>query len=132
MPALAKDPRFATNGDRVTNRAELRRILDARFREASSAVWLAALDAAEVPCGPINDIAAAFASPQAQARSMTVDLEHPVLGAVRQVGLPFQLGRTPASIRTAPPMLGEHTAEILAGLGYSATEIAALAAERVI
>ena len=91
LAALAKDPRFATNGERVVNRAELHRILAARFRERPTRDWLAALDAAEVPCGPINDVSAAFASPQAQARAMTVDVEHPVLGTVRQVGVPFQL-----------------------------------------
>ncbi len=128
LPALARDPRFATNGDRVVHRAELRRILDARFRERPTSEWLAALDAAEVPCGPINDVLAAFAAPQAEARGMTADVEHPRLGAVRQVGVPFQLSRTPATIRSAPPMLGEHSAEILAELGYDAAGIAELAA----
>ena len=89
--------------------------------------WLAALDAAEIPCGPINDIAAAFAPPQARARAMTVDVEHPVLGTVRQVGLPFRLSATPASIRTAPPLLGEHTDEILADLGYTPDDVASSA-----
>ena len=127
LHALTADRRFAKNGDRVDNRAELRPILAARFAQRPTADWLAALDASEIPCGPINDIAAAFASPQAQARQMTVDVEHPVLGAVRQVWLPFTLSATPASIRTAPPLLGEQTDEILAELGYDTVTIHALA-----
>jgi crotonobetainyl-CoA:carnitine CoA-transferase CaiB-like acyl-CoA transferase len=128
---LVMDERYATNGGRVDHRGTLRPILAARFARRSTGYWLAALDAAEIPCGPINDVATAFASTQAQARAMTVDVVHPLLGAVRQVGLPFTLSATPASIRTAPPLLGEHTSEILADLGYDAATIRALADGKV-
>ena len=132
LPALADDPRFATNGDRVENRVELIATLRERFAEQASAEWLAALELADVPAGPINDLPTAFASPQALARQMAVEVEHPVLGRTTQVGLPFELSATPASIRTAPPLLGEHSDEILAEAGYPAAEIAALRAGGVI
>jgi crotonobetainyl-CoA:carnitine CoA-transferase CaiB-like acyl-CoA transferase len=74
----------------------------------------------------------AFESDQAQARSMTVTVEHPVLGSIRQVGVPFKLGATPATIRSAPPLLGEHSAEILAELGYGPAAIDRLRADGVI
>jgi len=132
VAALAEDRRFATNGARVDHRGELRRLLAARFATRSSADWLTRLDAAEVPCGPINDVAAAFASPQAKARGMRVPLEHPRLGRVDQVGIPFTLSGTPASIRTPPPLLGEQADEILDELGYAPDEIERLRAAGVI
>jgi crotonobetainyl-CoA:carnitine CoA-transferase CaiB-like acyl-CoA transferase len=132
LPALTDDPRFATNGDRVANRVELLATLRARLAERSSAEWLVALAAADVPAGPINDIPTAFASEQARARAMAVDVEHPVLGRTTQVGLPFELSATPASIRTAPPLLGEHSGDVLVEAGYTAEEVAALRADGVI
>ncbi len=131
-PELAGDARFASNADRVRNRAVLQPLLEARFAGAATDRWLAALEAAEVPAAPINDLAAAFADPQVAAREMLVELLHPILGRVRQVGLPFKLSATPGSIRTPPPMIGEQSEEILAELGYAADEIARLRASGVV
>jgi crotonobetainyl-CoA:carnitine CoA-transferase CaiB-like acyl-CoA transferase len=126
LPELARDPRFASNGDRVVHRAELRPILARRFADDGARAWLAALDAASIPCGPINDIVRAFGSEEAEALGMTVEQAHPAWGVIRQVGIPFRFDGTPATIRTPPPGLGEQSDEILAELGYEATEIADL------
>jgi len=129
---LIDDPRFLDNGARVRHRDELRPLLSASFVLRPSAEWLAALDAAQVPSGPVNDVPSAFAQPQAVARQMRVDVEHPVLGVMPQIGVPFKLSETPASIRSAPPLLGEHSADILAELGYSEADITDLRATGVI
>jgi crotonobetainyl-CoA:carnitine CoA-transferase CaiB-like acyl-CoA transferase len=131
-PELASDPRFATNGDRVTARATLRPLIADRLAERPTDDWLAALSAADVPSGPIRDVLAAFASPEAQARHMTVDVEHPALGVLRQAGLPIEFAATPGAIRTAPPLLGEHTDEVLAEARYRPEEIAELRARGTI
>jgi crotonobetainyl-CoA:carnitine CoA-transferase CaiB-like acyl-CoA transferase len=123
LPDLAADPRFRTNGDRVEYRAELRPILARRLLERTVDAWGAALDAAEVPWGRVADVPTAFASPEAEALGMTVEIEHPALGALRQVGIPLRFTSTPGSIRAAPPLLGEHTDAILAELGYVPAEI---------
>lgn len=132
LPQLATDPRFATNGDRVQRRAELRPILAARFAERSSVAWQAILEAAQVPCGRIADIQTAFASPEAAALDMLVHVEHPALGVLRQAGIPIRFEGTPGSIRTAPPLLGEHSDEILDEIGFRPAEIAALRASGVV
>ena len=128
LAELATDPRFATNGDRVVNRAELRPLLADRFASGTTAAWRATLEASDVPCGPILDAQAAFETPQAAALGMKASVDHPMLGTLAQAGIPFRLDRTPATIRTAPPLLGEQTDEILGELGYDAAAIAALRA----
>ena len=130
LPVLADDPQFATNGDRVAHRDELIATLAARFAEQPTAFWLDALGTADVPAGPINTIDEAFASPWAADRS--VDMAHAVLGRIHQVRPAFELSMTPASIRTPPPLAGEHTDEILAELGLSAAETEALRAAGIV
>jgi crotonobetainyl-CoA:carnitine CoA-transferase CaiB-like acyl-CoA transferase len=132
LPGLATDARFATNGDRVERRDELIPILAEQFATADGATWLARLDDAGIPAGPILDVAEALASPQAAALGSRVRLEHPTLGRVDQVGIPFELAETPATVRLPPPLLGEHTDEILGEAGYDAPAIDRLRALGVV
>jgi len=132
VQGLADGLGFATNAERVEHRDELHAILSRRLATRTSADWLARLTAARVPVAPINDLADVFADPQVAARRMVETVEHPVAGALRMAGIPFKLGLTPGSIRRAPPLLGEHSAEVLDELGYSGDEIAALAADGTI
>ena len=129
---LATDPRFARNAGRVRNRAVLVPLLAARLRLRTRAEWLADLEAAKVPAGPINDLAEVFADPQVQQRGMAVDLPHPVAGSVRLVASPIKLGATPIRYRRAPPLLGADTDAVLAEMGLDAEAIAALRRSRTI
>lgn len=133
LPGLADDPRFATNAARVAHRDALVPVLAERFRGRPAAEWLAALETATVPCGPVSAIDEIFASPQAQARGLRVDLPHPLAGSVPQVASPLRLSATPVEYRAAPPLLGADTREVLAGrLGLDAAAIEGLAASGIV
>lgn len=130
---LAADPRFSTNQRRVENRAALIELLSAATRRKTTARWIADLERVGVPCGPINSIDAVFADPQVRARGMQFELAHPQAGSVPLVANPLRLSQTPVSYRSAPPVLGADTREVLAErLGLSSAEIDALAVERII
>ena len=129
---LADDPRFRTNPDRIRHRADLLPLLDAVFRTRPAAVWLEALRAAGVPCGPISTVDEIVVDPQVRAREMLVEIDHPSAGRITVPGLPVKCSATPGSIRRPPPRLGEHTVEVLGELGIPATEIPRLRREGVI
>lgn len=133
QPALAADPRFATNAARVENRALLIPLLKKLTVDRTTAEWIAALEARAVPCGPINTIADVFADPQVQARGLKVEMAHPLAATVPLVANPMRLSATPVEYRHPPPLLGEHTEEVLAQtLDLDADAIGLLRADGVI
>jgi crotonobetainyl-CoA:carnitine CoA-transferase CaiB-like acyl-CoA transferase len=132
-PELASDARFLTNGKRVENRKELTRLLGDIFRKRTKLEWVTLLDAAGVANGPINDIAQVFAEPQVKARGVRIEVAHPVAGTLPMVASPMRFSGTPLEHKTPPPLLGEHTDEILTKiLDKSAEEIARLRANGVV
>ncbi|MDH3066594.1 CaiB/BaiF CoA-transferase family protein [Achromobacter insolitus] len=129
-PELGDDPRFATNRMRLANRELLVGLLTEVMRQGKRDDWIAKLEAVGVPCGPINDIAQAQAHPQAQARQLRRDLPHPAGGVAAVTASPLRLSASPVEYRRAPPLLGEHTEEVLREvLGKTQEEIAAFRAE---
>ena len=119
---LARDERFVRNADRVRHRELLIPMLDEVMRTRSKQQWLSTLEAAKVPCGAINNLAEVFADPQVQAREMAVPVAHPLSDSLRLVASPMKLSATPVQVRRAPPLLGQHTDEVLAELGLDAAE----------
>ena len=115
-PELATDERFITNRNRVHHRDALVPLLQAKMLQRGKEEWLQLLEAAQVPAGPINTVAEVFAEPQIQAREMQVSMPHPQNADLQLVGNPIKLSRTPVEYLRPPPMLGEHTAQVLSAL----------------
>jgi crotonobetainyl-CoA:carnitine CoA-transferase CaiB-like acyl-CoA transferase len=132
LDGLSDDPRFRTNKDRVANRDELRPIFDRVLKTRTRAEWVERLARVGVPCGSVRAISEVLADPQIAARQMIAEVDHPTVGRTRVIGSPLKLSGTPASVRTAPPTLGQHTEAVLTELGYDRAAIANLRATAVI
>lgn len=112
-PELASDPRFANNAQRVAHRKELIGVLTGVFLERDTASWIRLLGEAGVPCAPVNTIDQVFSDPQVLHRNMLLEIDHPAAGRVRMAGMPVKFSATPGTIRLPPPLLGQHTEEVL-------------------
>ena len=133
IPETAADPRFLTNRDRIENWPALKAILNAQTQGKTTAQWMEALMAVQVPCGPINTIDKVVSDPQVLAREMIVPVDHPVAGKLKMPGVPIKFSETPASIAGPAPLLGEHVGAIYGGLlGMSEEEIRKLREEGAI
>ena len=129
---LVSDARFAEPKDRMNNLDELVSTLEHTFAQQTSEHWLDVLESANVPAGPIYDLAQMYDDPQVRAREMVVETEHPVAGSVKNIGIPIKLSDTPGRFQRPAPTLGQHTDEVLRDLGRSDAEIESLRSERVV
>jgi len=133
VPELASNPLFTKNRDRVLNRAQLVPKLEVLMKTRNKTDWLAALEAAKVPCGAINNLGEVFADPQIEARSMVTGWQHPLKDGLRLVASPLKLSATPVRTDLPPPLLGQHTEEVLRSvLNYSAAQVSELKTKEVI
>ena len=131
-PEMKDNPDYATNGDRVRNRAKIVPYLQEFFLTRPVNEWVKDLQEFNVPCGPINDLADVFSDPQILHRKMLVEMAHPTLGSIKQSGIPIKFSLTPGGLDRHPPLLGEHNGELLKELGYSDADIDRLAQQEVI
>lgn len=129
---LNDDPRFSSNAMRIENRVVLAETLSLVFLKHSTAHWLEAFEKAGVPAGPVLSITEMHADPQALARDMIVSTDHPVAGQVKTIGHPVKFSETPGGVKRPAPLMGQHTAEVLREIGYSESQIVAMAAAGVI
>jgi succinate---hydroxymethylglutarate CoA-transferase len=131
-PEWASDERFASNRARVANRTLVNGLIDDALKQDKATAWIEKLKAVGVPCGLINTVAQALDDPHTAARRMVETVEHPAIGELKMVGIPFKFSDTPATVRRPPPTLGQHTDEILAELGMDAAAIAKLRQEKMV
>jgi crotonobetainyl-CoA:carnitine CoA-transferase CaiB-like acyl-CoA transferase len=129
---LKEDPRFVLNEHRVKNRRELISILEETFLKLTAKDALALLEKGGVLCGAVNTLSDLMVDPQVQQNEMIVSIDHPTAGRVDNVGIPVKYSKTPAKIQSPPPLLGEHTHQVLTWLGYSREEIEDLRIDKVI
>lgn len=129
---LIENPLFETNADRVENRDRLDAMLADVFAEETTEEWMDRLETADVPASPVRDMAAVFDDPQVDARGMRATIDHPTIGSLEMPGSPMYLSRTPTTIRRPPPMLGEHTEEVLTELGYDQALIDRLRTDEIV
>jgi formyl-CoA transferase/CoA:oxalate CoA-transferase len=126
---IGRDERFQTNALRITNREILVPLLQNLFQQTPSRTWLGKLAEADIPAAPINTVSEAVNDAQTHARGLIVQIEHPAVGSAKSIANPIRLSNSPVSYRLPPPLLGEHTVEILHSLGYTAEEAKSVAAE---
>lgn len=132
LPKVLSDPRFATNSQRVTNRELLEAHLTGIFSKGTASHWIRLLNKAGVPSAPISSIDEALSDRQVASRRMLMEIEHPKSGRIKQLGIPYRVRGYRFSIRLPPPLLGQHTDEVLRSIGYLAKERASLRAAGVV
>ena len=132
LEKVMNDPKFATNAKRVENREEIVKIIGDLIAAKNGEEWLNILTDAGVPCGPIYTVDKIFSDPQVLHRQMLQELDHPKVGTIKVAGTPVKLSDTPGEVKSAPPVLGQHTQEILTQLGYSDKDVTKLKEENVI
>jgi len=131
-PEWAQDARFATNRARVENRELIDGLIGEALATDKVDSWIAKLKAVGVPCGRINTVAQALDDPHTAARRMVETVAHPTIGDLKMLGIPFKFSDTPAAVRRPPPLLGEHSDEVLGELGMDAAAIAKLRSEKIV